>query len=166
MGTSNSQADRIESVNRFVKDLSEDLKRGLLRASARNPTSPGFWTVWERVRQYLPAMPDEESVISQEDLWATIVNGMSHIPHNSKVQVGQVLANEKYSNIRLNILLRVRGDGLVESIYRMVGVLKNAGVQSINWTQLADLMLSDGSSEDWRKNACRRIERDYYGSVK
>jgi len=103
-----------------------------------------------------------DKIIQEQDRWAAIVNGMVRLSHKSGAGVGWLLAKHGYSDNRVQDLLRSRGASLLDAVYRVVDFLVQKDERSVNWVQMAKLLLSDPFNQDWRATAIRHIERDYY----
>jgi CRISPR system Cascade subunit CasB len=99
--------------------------------------------------------------------WITIVSGIALMsPHSHRPQrpPGLALAAAGFSEARLERLLSAKDEVLYRLLLRAARLLA-AKVESIDWTQFAQLILMTGDSEK-REGIRLRIARDYFNYQK
>lgn len=98
--------------------------------------------------------------------WQAILHGMAlmspHI-HRPEMPLGKVLAEERYSEARLERLLAAEGETRRTLILRAVRFLA-AKKQPTNWTDIAGLLLT--READRQEDLHMRIAGDYYKNLK
>ncbi|MCU7928140.1 MAG: type I-E CRISPR-associated protein Cse2/CasB [Candidatus Thiodiazotropha sp. (ex Dulcina madagascariensis)] len=103
---------------------------------------------------------------AQRKTWQTILNGMALMSppiHRPDQPLGKVLAEEDYSEARLERLLAAEDETRRTLILRAVRFLA-AKKQPVNWTDLAGLLLI--TDADKREDLHMRIAGDYYRNLK
>ena len=141
----------------------------LRRLDIEHPAAPAFWRLMHR-RELLG-----ESVSTRwERKWAVVFKGIALMTrntppvicaHNRDVPVGRALygpgPQPRLSDAQLDRLLRLRGDKLYDALLKLCRTLRAARV-SLNWGEMALLILYEGMNEQREKSARTRIARDYY----
>lgn len=105
---------------------------------------------------------------SRRFAWQTLTAGLALAsnqgnPHNRNQPLGRALAEQGYSEARLERLLAAEGDTLHILLLRAARFLAAKG-ETVDWTDAARLLLtsSDGGKEQIR----REIARDFYRNLK
>jgi len=93
----------------IVERMSKDDLRGLVRATPRDPTSRGFWVAWAALIPDMSAESQQSCIADTQNRWAAILNGMARVGHSEKMGLGRLLGQAKYSELRMQGLLRARG---------------------------------------------------------
>jgi CRISPR type I-E-associated protein CasB/Cse2 len=98
----------------------------------------------------------------RERRWAIIIAGMARLTHQSGRNAGATLAEHGFAERRLVRLLDADEDHLASELRAVVSYLSSKGA-SVNWTNLADLVISVGTD---RQDAVRRtIAAAYYRTL-
>ncbi len=125
-----------------------------------DPAAPPGACFWKMM--VLHVSPAAELSLGQESAWAMVLAGMArmapicHAPHR---RVGRVLAENGFSELRFERLLRARGATLAQTSRILTSFLASRG-EAVDWTQLARFHLSEDPS---KAAAVRReMARDYY----
>lgn len=104
----------------------------------------------------------------QRGSWQTLIAGIALSanqgnPHNRNRPLGRVLAEQGYSEARLERLLAARSETLETLLLRAIRYLVAKG-ECLDWTDCARLLLD---SEDGKREEIRReIAGDYYRNLK
>jgi CRISPR type I-E-associated protein CasB/Cse2 len=138
----------------------------LRRLDPRAPSRPDFWRAMERVVRPVCAVPDRAE---EEERWALLIHAMALMaplvhrraqPPGFETSPGAVLAEEDYSELRLERLLRSRGPALVQEVAALAQFLHQRG-RAIDWVRFAPLILAAPESEK-AEEARRAVARAYY----
>lgn len=98
---------------------------------------------------------------AMERRWTALLAGMASAKSSGKGrQLGSALADAKVSEARVLRLLRARGVALLRVVRTVVHQLDSSGT-TIDWGELAELVLSEGKPE-WQEAVRRRVARAYY----
>lgn len=118
---------------------------------------PAFWKIAVHHLEPVGVLHSTD----QETKWAAILAGMAKMPgrHAKGRRLGHVLAETKVHEMRVLRLLRARGDALLDTVRTVAHQLASQG-ETVDWTDLAHLILSEGS--DWEDPVRRQIALDYY----
>lgn len=100
--------------------------------------------------------------------WQTLTAGMALAgnqgnPHNRDRRLGRVLAEQGYSEARLERLLAASGETLETLLLRAIRYLVAKG-ETLDWTDCARLLLV--GDDDKRERTRREIAGDYYRNLK
>ena len=93
---------------------------------------------------------------------------MEHL-HKPGLRLGQALAahdpggRPRIAEARVLRLLEAEGDTLLDIVQGVARQLATSG-QPVDWTDLAELILSDGT-EEWGRSVRERVGFDYYRAV-
>jgi CRISPR type I-E-associated protein CasB/Cse2 len=133
-----------------------DLRR--LRADATDR-----WRSAAFYRIYADAIsPDQTGDDEHQRRWAMILAGMTKLDHHFGCNAGAALADNGFSERRLVRLLDADQDHLAAELRALVSFLAAKGA-AVNWTDLADLVLSCGGE---RHDAVRRrLAAAYYRTI-
>ena len=142
---------------------SEHFPRGehaaLRRLDPAAPSAPAFW------RLLFEHVPEQRRRTSEsESRWALVLHGLALMSrpnasaHRTGAGIGAVLAEAGFSELRLNRLLRARGEGFRQMVPRVCRYLaaKNAAV---DWVRFARWLLADEARAEEHR---RQVARDYF----
>lgn len=130
-------------------------ERAMLKRMA--PGNPPPLAFYRFAYRHLPAGWER-----QRDAWMTLVAGLALMGvggHRPDRKVGQVLAETKYSEARLERLLAAEGDTLLTLLLRAVRFLAAKG-QAVNWLDFAYLLGLAGDPERARMDIARAFYRN------
>ena len=137
---------------------SEDFPTGERAAFKRfAPDRPPSLAFYRFCFRYLP-----ESWQGNVGAWQTLLAGLALMgtqPHRPDRPVGLALAEDGYSEARLERLLAAQDDVLHTLTLRLARFLAAKG-ESVNWLDLANLLLA--KDRDKQEAARLKIARDYY----
>jgi len=141
---------------------SEDFPTGdRARLRRLDPDEPPPIAFYRFAFRHLP----EEWERSQAD-WITMVSGMALMaprPHQPGMGFGRVLAENNYSEARLERMLAAEGNTLRVLVLRAVRFLVAKGAKC-DWTDIAAILLARGGEK--REQARFRIARDFYRAAR
>ena len=151
----------------------EDFDRGELAALRRMDISQPHVPMYWRLMNYRGLLGETTSV-RWERKWAVIFKGIALMTrntppvicaHNRQIAVGRALYgdgdNPLYSQRRLDRLLRLSDDSLLEALLAVCRRMHSARA-SLNWGELALMILHEGLNEQRATAARTRIAREYY----
>ena len=163
-------ANRLEAGEFSAGDMAE-----LRRMDPDNPNIPAFWR--------LAALNNFSDKPAIERKWALVIHGISLMTysargnssgrsaHNAGIPVGKALFygsdfnrdSAFFSVSRLTRLLTARGPMLQRLMGRMFRMMRADGAQ-FDWSQMAQLILSEGSDKELADSVRMQIARDYFRS--
>lgn len=153
-------------IGRIASDMANDRVSpgdlaSLRRARFETGGDPAFWRLAMR---YLEPTGWVRTV-EDENRWLQILGGMAEMKglHRGGARLGRVLADAEVAEARVLKLLRAHGEALHTALRAVAHQLASAG-HAVDWTGLAELILSDGKT-GWEETARRRIARDYYRTL-
>lgn len=158
------------TIQRLDAWMREVLSPGDVAALRRMPPGrPGGAAFWRLVAArlepdgHLP-IGDGQARDRAEMHWGAILSGMAHTKglHRRGMRLGQALAEAGVSEMRLLRLLRANDAALWDIVRVTVHQLASQGVP-LDWSEMADLILSDGTSRE--ETARRSVARAYYRHV-
>lgn len=105
---------------------------------------------------------------SRRSAWQTLTAGLALAsnqgnPHNSNRPLGRALAEQGYSEARLERLLAAEDDTLHTLLLRAARFLTTKG-ETVDWTDAARLLLT--TADDGKEQIRREIARDFYRHLK
>ena len=137
----------------------------LRRLDADHPDAPAFW------RLLLTHVADAERHSEvQENRWALVLHGLALMTqpgvsaHRREARIGQVLAHVGFSELRLNRLLRARGEGFRALAPRACRFLAAKG-EPIDWARFGLLLLA-GEGSPAAERYRREIAREYFRALR
>lgn len=158
--------DLAATIGRIASEMANDwISPGdlaaLRRARFESATDPAFWRLAMRHLEPAGLLRGEED----ERRWLQILGGMAAMKglHRKGARPGRVLAEAEVAEARVLRLLRAHGETLHPVLRAVVHQLASGG-RAIDWTGLAELILSDGKPR-WEEKARRRVARDYYRAL-
>ena len=104
---------------------------------------------------------------SRRSVWQTLTAGLALSsnhgnPHNRHHPLGRALAEQGYSEARLERLLAAEGDTLNTLLLRAARYLAAKG-EAVDWTDAARLLLT---ADEGKERIRRKIAGDYYRNLK
>lgn len=166
-------AEMAASAERSGGGERRGLSPGDLSALRRGQGGPAFWKLAVRhlePRSLLLA-PGDTRREERERRWIAIFQGMATLDglHRPRLRLGQALAardangRTRVAEPRVLRLLAAEGETLLTALRGVVQQLGAAG-QPLDWTDVAELVLSDGAGE-WARRVREDIGFDYYRTV-
>lgn len=155
LSTRISKLSGVLSSNHFPSADRAALKRYV----PGQPPSMAFYRLW--LRHLSENLPSEE----QTQAWALIVWGLCFMgahAHRTDQPLGKALAEQGYSEARLERLLAAGEDNRPDFFASLVRFLASKGA-GFNWIDAAFLLLS--RDPDRREEINRRIAANYYRSI-
>ena len=153
-------------IGRLAALIDRQLSPGDVAALRRNrPDSidaPAFWRIaaLELTGSLEPEGPRRDE---GERRWAVILQAIAELRglHNPRRSLGAAMVDAEVAEHRVLRLLRASAEGLFDAVRIIAHHLASKGI-SVNCTDLAWLVLSDGRSDE--ESVRRRIARDYYAT--
>lgn len=157
---------RMGAIVRLAGELGgERFPRGdladLRRLVPESPDAPAFW------RLLLECVPEpERRGETRESRWALVLHGLALTTqpglaaHRRDARIGGVLAEQGFSTLRLNRLLRARGPAFRDRVPRVCRFLAARGAV-IDWARFGLLLLAPDASDEQERYR-REIARDYF----
>jgi CRISPR type I-E-associated protein CasB/Cse2 len=154
-----------QTIGRLAHAIDRRLDPGdiaaLRRLHSRDPSCPAFWKLLSAY--VVPGGTEAPPGPLRDDYerrWAAILSGMAHMQglHDPGRRAGRALA-QVLSEARFLRLLRASGDLLLD-MFRTVAQHLASKAQSIDFTGLARLVLSDDRSD--QESVRRALARDYF----
>lgn len=133
----------------------------LRRMDPRRPALAFFKIEGLLLDEHLPG--DSVLRAELESRWAAIVLGLAHLGdlHRHEHRLGRVLAEARFSELRMARLLQSDSDQLLDELPSLARFLVAKDV-TVDWTGAAGLILSAGRDDE--EDARRHLARDYYGA--
>lgn len=156
-----------KTITRIAARLADDAAIGdraaLRRLSFESPDAPAFWRIVVTDLHLPGASPYREE---HERRWAAILAGLAEVAgaglHVPKRRLGEAAADAKLHEMRLLKLLRAHGDALLALVRPLAHQLVSKGI-SVDWADVADLVLSDGRSDEDRVR--HSVARSYFSAT-
>jgi CRISPR system Cascade subunit CasB len=164
-----NQPNLSEVVNHISHAIKTYLGAGeiaeLRRLSPKDPASPTFFKVAAQFLEparFLPETGSWRDLLEQR--WACILQGLALLGelHQPRKNLGEALAEAGFSELRFVRLLKGQGTTLWDAVRGAARFLNSKG-QAVDWSEMADLVLSDGA--DWAETVRRRISRRFYATT-
>lgn len=153
-----AQFEVLSSLRGSIDAMSPGALAELRRDRDRPVPSASFWSLAAR---FVPEGGGGRGRDDWERRWAVIMAGMAAMSGmgGGRRRLADALVEADVSEERVVRLLRARGGMLHDVVRGIVHQLASRGVD-VHWNDLADLILSDGESQD--EAVRRRIARGYY----
>ena len=160
---------RMGAIVRLAGELGgERFPRGdladLRRLVPESPDAPAFW------RLLFELVPEtERRGETRESRWALVLHGLALTTqpglaaHRQGARIGGVLAEQGFSTLRLNRLLRARGPAFRDQAPRACRFLAARGAV-IDWARFGLLLLAPDQSDE-QEHYRREIARDYFRAL-
>jgi CRISPR system Cascade subunit CasB len=164
MSTQVPEANLSQVIGRVAAAIDSDWLSTGDRAALRrmSPDQPPL-AFYRFALRYLPEGWDSTEELRRD--WTTLVAGMAIVspnPHRPDLPFGQALAEEGYSEARLERLLSADGDTQRTLLLRAARFLA-AKTAACNWIHPAQLLLTRHA--DRREQCRRRIAGDFYSAL-
>jgi CRISPR system Cascade subunit CasB len=154
-------------VGRLASAIDRELSAGTVASLRRlAPGEAGGAAFWQVVATCLDDQlpPGGEARDAAERRWAAVLCGMAITAGLNRLgrSAGQALAQAGLSEHRFDRLLRSSGDRLHDELRTVARFLSSKG-EEVDWTDLARIVLTDGSSSS--EAARRTLARAYYRTL-
>jgi CRISPR type I-E-associated protein CasB/Cse2 len=169
--TTQFQETESPSLGALVSSIAHLLRGGVMtagdvaalrRMDPRRPAAAFFKIEGLVLDSHLPGDAARRS--DTETRWAAIIRGLAHLGtlHQPGLRLGDVLADNQYSELRFARLVRADVERLADDLPALARFLAAKGAP-VDWTAAAQLILSVGGPNE--ESIRRHLARDYYGSV-